>query len=551
MRLKRTGTRTRALLWVLLALALDAYQGIVAWHLVTAGQWSWLQSTFVVMLVLFVPLWIAFLALLHSLLLYFLRQRLRIERVVRAAAEHDGQRAPTATIQPDQARALASGETLTLEIRRVKSGGFLRGAEVYRNVFMPLLIAYTWERVMFLFLPGLGYSNFNIFSIPPLIAGPPPAPSPLDWACAVFAGVLGILCFVGLMLGNTPRWERIHADDTGITLAQARRRRSHFISWSDISVFLRTEERRDDTPRGTYLLQGQRHALALTLHGEAPITKQQERRKTLAERLEYPGGYERYTEDARRLLATITVRSMVALRVSPRQSTRIRRVGRLYPLASLDTEDILALPAAPASLQPTAATIERARVYSGELRLRARLPWLRVWLAAAPVGVFGVLFMYPWLTLPAPPLGGTGVSWVALFTLAISIPSFLGMGVLVGFAWYRQRLPVVVADERGLVRKGGQPSPSFPQDIPWEVVRTWVLVPPPPGSKRPPYYVVFADERRVGWPEPPDAKLAGRGVHRDRRAAYQERAELLHALITARTGQPLRIIAATTFPAGE
>jgi len=71
-------------------------------------------------------------------------------------------------------------------------------------------------------------------------------------------------------------------------------------------------------------------------------------------------------------------------------------------------------------------------------------------------------------------------------------------------------------------------------------VRAWGVVPAPPGSGRPPTYIVATDSIRLIWREPPDARLAGRDVTGDRQAAYRERAELIHALIVARTGQSLR-----------
>jgi hypothetical protein len=550
MGIKHDGTYAKATLSSLGALAFDAYQGVVIWRLATAGQMEGPRASIIVLGAFTGTLWIYANVIIGIVLFRSLRQRLRLEQAVRAAAERDGQRAPEAAVQPVRSRALANGGLLELEIRRPRVRGANRVAVLVLQVFLPVLLISQGEGLMFRLLPGLRDSAFNIFATRPPAGTPPSTPSTLDWAVAAFPVVYALVTMALPLFAAAPRWERITADDHGITLARARRR-MRFIPWSDILVFQRTAETRSDAPRGTYLLRGRRHALTLTLHDEPVNAMRHERRNPFTEKLEYPAGYFRYDDDARRLLATIAARGMVPLRLVLQPHIAAHRGAVRNRLALLDADEAQALPIAPATLQPAAAAIERSKALAGEVRLGIRLPWISVAMVASLMSGLGIVRMYATLLLPFQSRGAGKVPYYTLIPFVFGVAAFVSLGIFYGFTSVRTRNPLIIANQHGLMSRPWRSSASLARDISWPEVRAWAVMLPPAGSASPPMYVVQTTDRRIAWPEPPEGKLAGRGIRGDRRAAYRVRAELPHALIAAKTGLPLRVIEPLTSPAGE
>lgn len=121
---------------------------------------------------------------------------------------------------------------------------------------------------------------------------------------------------------------------------------------------------------------------------------------------------------------------------------------------------------------------------------------------------------------------------------------FVLISLLFGWAFAytrrRNRRPELLADDTGLTLRRGSNNRSGPSSITWANVRAWGVVPASPGSSRPAIYIIATDSYQLTWSEPPDARLPGRDVKGDRQAAYRERAEQIHALLVARTGQPLK-----------
>jgi hypothetical protein len=111
-------------------------------------------------------------------------------------------------------------------------------------------------------------------------------------------------------------------------------------------------------------------------------------------------------------------------------------------------------------------------------------------------------------------------------------------GYIYAFMQQRNRLPVILVDDLGITRKTANSATT--RTIPWAEIRAWAVLPPKLGDRRGPTYFVFTEGNKISWREPEDAALAGRHIAGDRRAAYRDCAERLHALIAARTGLPLR-----------
>lgn len=108
--------------------------------------------------------------------------------------------------------------------------------------------------------------------------------------------------------------------------------------------------------------------------------------------------------------------------------------------------------------------------------------------------------------------------------------------------------PDVRADETGLTTWGY--FRDQPLTLPWQRIAAWTLIPPtkPSGNI---HYVVFGDGLRLTWVEPSYGPYGWSGVWSTSLSAYKKRAEQLHALIVARTGQPLRELRLDAGPAQQ
>jgi hypothetical protein len=108
--------------------------------------------------------------------------------------------------------------------------------------------------------------------------------------------------------------------------------------------------------------------------------------------------------------------------------------------------------------------------------------------------------------------------------------------------------PDVRADETGLTTWGY--FRDQPLTLPWQRIAAWALIPPtkPSGNI---HYVVFGDGLQLTWVEPSYGPYGWSGVWSTSPSAYKKRAEQLHALIVARTGQPLRELRLDAGPAQQ
>jgi hypothetical protein len=113
----------------------------------------------------------------------------------------------------------------------------------------------------------------------------------------------------------------------------------------------------------------------LQIHAaEAPLPTQRNRSQA-GDRYVYKDGFERYNKDARRLLATISVRASAPLRTVAAVNRIVISMQRRFPAYTLDADDLAVAPLAKAPLQPAAEAVEAARAQHDPLRLRAQLGW--------------------------------------------------------------------------------------------------------------------------------------------------------------------------------
>jgi hypothetical protein len=269
---------------------------------------------------------------------------------------------------------------------------------------------------------------------------------------------------------------------------------------------------------------------------------------------EYTGGYETYLRDARRLIATISVRSHAPLRTLARNTRAVARVSRRFPLITLDLDAALVAPHARPEEQPTLDAIRAAHTSTTSLRLGERISG---WSFAAETLIFLVLLLgftatHMWIVTPTIITNFTEALFsinyadpIQLVVVIIASAYFsavmLLMSLIIPLARRVSRFTRIVVDGDGIAitalgahREGGR--------IAWRDVRAWVVVHRGAGSHANSRYAVLSDEHKLVWIEPVRARLAGRAVQGDRREVYRARAVQLHAMIAARTGLPLREI---------
>jgi hypothetical protein len=224
-------------------------------------------------------------------------------RSFHAAATDTEQSVPLAARQPNPAFALRDGERITL-LRTQPILALIR--QIMTTTLGLLVMAAILEGGMIYLLPAVnplyGYLNYS--------APPPPAPSLLDWIVAGYFPALTLVAIIATSLHTlSGRREAIIADDRGVTVSKTLRRK-RFIPWTEIKLFIQPVENKSDTPVGAYFLWGERRFFSVQVHGKAVTALNYEESQRVVDRHEYPGGYETYLENGRRLLATVAARGM-------------------------------------------------------------------------------------------------------------------------------------------------------------------------------------------------------------------------------------------------
>ena len=255
-------------------------------------------------------------------------------------------------------------------------------------------------------------------------------------------------------------------------------------------------------------------------------------------RYRFDGGYGVYVRDARRVLATITVRAHIPLLVVRPASERANQNRRDSAIASMTEERALALPLAEPRYSPSGDPAS-AELEEGEtVSLRAHT-WLQpvtgdwtsdffIWISA--IWIFG------WA------IGQVTSTIIYLWPVALMV--ITAVALLVTFyvvLFIRQRpyrrMPDVSADESGLTTWGRYK--DQPVTIAWDRIAAWAVLLPPRGSIKPFRYVVVGDGLRLAWSEPTYGQYTWQSASSPQ-GTYRKQAERLHALIATRTGLPLR-----------
>jgi hypothetical protein len=532
MRLKRIGSYSRALGSVLLGIGWLALEAVLVKHIIVVGDWQHAQ---IALLAFAVPiLLITYLPPLFLLLAPI--SQIRTWRKIRAADADDEHQTPIAPIQPDVSLALPAGGMLSLTRTSRRAGIF------------GLLTTYIGSILLFAIFDFLGatqlLSNLPIWFLwklaPISFIAPPRTPSVLDWltiAYPIFTAVfVGPIAIWGTL---SNRRLTITADDQGVTVLRSFHR-PHFIPWRDIDVFLRTPRKSYYEFVGTYNLHGREHSLTFELSG--PQMGATHAQPTY----EFEGGYLHYADQARRLLATICERSFTPLHLSTQEPDQVIAAEALPDEAQIALEQAGKLPPAPALWQPDPDIVEDATRFRPIVVLREQVASASVIKNASLFTLVSAGIIAALLALLARVFHTITLTRDEyLLSAAFIIPIVVMLALLAALIRQRRKMPLVIADDEGLISKVADA--RVPVALRWRDIRAWMLVPPADMSPDA-TFVVFGVDKRLTWTERNGAKLGGRASNGNRAGAYRERAEQLHAVIVARTGQPLRISQPVTAP---
>jgi hypothetical protein len=532
--LKLAGMRNQAIGLLLAAIILIGYDIVAIIHLIMAGDWSSVDTAGGVQVIGLGSMYLLTMLITTVILVLAAVASLKQWRLL---SQEIGQRhLPEATHQPDPGFALRAGETLFLERNRA-SGGV---RTMFAWFMMILCLVGLCVSCITSILPTFTYAAFNPLAHYLINTSGTPPPDLLDWYTMLFSVVLGAVLFIEGMIDETANFrQRITADDRGITLA-IWGRKARFIPWHDILLVV-WNTKNDDSVEGAYTLVGRDHALTFTIASPSTSTDLG-KQPGKSFRYTYTGGYEAYTQDVRRLLATIAVRAMTPIRTT-RLFPPTQHKQRRFLWWRLTRAQAMAAPSALPPWQPVTASPPAGML----VELRQRVPYKAIaiesifWLIALAVAF--ILFektqapSYPGIIAPPPDLSSI------LFVFGIAAIIVTPGAIFVAASRRMLSITRVKADDAGIMVATGNNGAAVV--VAWAEVRAWGVIPPPPGTRRAARYIIFTDSYlRLMWQEPTEAMLAGRGVPGDRRAAYRQRAEELHALIVAKSGQPLRDLAA-------
>ncbi len=527
--LKRVGYGPKMALATLVAIFLVSYEVFVVIHLAKTGDLHGLLDYGVFLLSVF---FVLFAPVITISVCFYPWVSLKREKRLRALANHDGAVVYTASTQPDGALALRAGESLRLAYRSATRMWQI----IPLLLIVCLLLAASGEVLIFTTIPAFGRSSLNPFFDSFFSAPATAAPTTLDWIAAALPIVIAIIgCTIPLPSLSRDTIHQIVADDQGIAMKNGRQRQ--FIPWNDILLFARVTPDIHSLPVGGYVLWGHTARVRLTI-ASAKVAGMRSSTRSQRNAYEFDGGYESYLADAQRLLATIVARTKAPLQAM-HATPLVARLRRRAPVATTTEEEALTLPPADFNYQPRVSENPATLAYGEQLTLKARLaagPVLGeslLWLIALGLIMFFILRQQ--LVLDSLFALGPVVGYIALVFLV----AFMESATLALTIQRRHNaLPAMSVDGFGLASK--QRSEQKPVTITWQHITAWVVVPAPPGSSRPTRYIVFGDGQKIAWAEPADAQLAGRDVKGDRRQAYREMAHRIHALIAARSDQPLR-----------
>lgn len=538
MPLKRSNNYLAIATTIFIAVLLIGSEIVFAAHLILAGNWKGNINQLGLALA---PVGLYFLILPVFATIFVVAATIGLisrARMLGGTLESYSRLLDTAPNQPDQHLALQPGERLILERRR-SIGNILRLSLLLLG--FTVLFAASGAIIVFALLPVFSHSTlnpfYNFFFFGP--ASPLSAITPLDWFTAAFPLALSLLLLVFTPYIIIDQRYILTADEQGLTLKRRLRRRN-FIRWNDILLFIDSGKNRSGRVTETYLLLGQeyRFTFEIVRLPESP-NPQQKKRASSPDKLDsyrYAGGFEQYTADAQRLLATIAARSHAPLQTYTRMPALVEKIKQHFP-SRLMLDDLVEAPLAGKELQPkvqdTAADLAAFTITLKE-RLPLRSLLLETFAWFIPIGT--MFFVCSFVMIPET------LSSLSSFWLAVVVAVMVALSALLAYGAAmqprRSRVPVVIASPDGLTRKTENKETTI--TLPWGEMRAWAIKLSPDHTQSQRTYVVCSERATLTWTERADTELAGRGIQGGRRQAYQEQAEQLHSLIAARTGLPLR-----------
>lgn len=540
--LKLSGIRNQALSLLLAAILLDGGMLLTAVHLAMVGDWG--SGDTLVGMAVVAGIYLLFaggvaISITIGALAAVKKWRLLVRGI-------DAQQLPASPQQPNSALALHGGEELFLEHHRANYSSLIRESILLFVAF--LLLGVLGDTLIVSVLPAFMHASFNPLAEPfdATVDPTPPMPNLLDWFTVALPMALGlILFFVGLISQISNRRQRISADDRGITVRYSGHH-TQFIPWNDIYLAL-WDGIQDEDVAGTYTLFGREHTLSFYIHVHRLFLPSGKPMRQVPQFV-FSGGYDAYIQDARRLIATIAARSMTPIRIARFFPKTQQRMQQRFPMHTLTRAQALNAPLATAPWQPLSAPPPAGTLVELAARPPFRPTAIRaiIWLIVLIAIIVGsAILSNASATYADPSMNPIAETFASPLTASIVIAAL--MVILVPAAYtlastaYTQRYAPIKADDAGIMTGSGNKAVV----VAWEEVRAWGIIPPPPGTRRAAKYVIFTDsQQRLTWQEPHDAALGGRGVKGDRQAAYRQRSEELHALIVAKTGQPLHDLAA-------
>jgi hypothetical protein len=423
---------------------------------------------------------------------------------------------------PDLALALPPGQRVTVHFQRD-----------LRRVLQPLLI-FTFRMLVV----TLVAEALNTFYTPDVFPTPLDAyigvPLWIQWlVLLVPLGLLVLLCARQAFMLISASGQTLTVDDWGIT-RQRPGLPPQRLAWKDITGCVRTLFSTGDQALGAYMLFSPQGYIEVHFAPLATLS----RGRGMAEYHFDPPAPAAYRALAERILATILARSGVPLRVLG--GAYYSQGGRysVYTLG-MAAQDVAAQPEAPAPYQPLPETLAWAQSYAGSYSLPVEQDFLmsrsvitasqsarsllsRAALLLLAGGIFLVLLV---------PL----VNSLALLVIALIL--IIPGVVFIRLAWRQvRRRDVVIVAEAGGLRQYGASDPLF---VPWREIQSWGVI--PPSARQPdPVFAVLWSGQTLTWREPQGGVLPGAtgNLHE----AYVAASHVLHALITVRSGQPLRLI---------
>lgn len=513
-----------------IALAILASQAFVVWRIVETGNWQFIISPILVLEIFFGMITLMVDGMLLAVPYFEFK---RASALNGAYASNDALAAPW-DFPLDPALALSAGKTLTLARPSTQSGRAQVLGNIIAYLVVMVILSASGEALILPAFPSVGSwitglpTNLLSITTPPTLA-------PLDWAALAMPMVL-ILIFSIVAAISSWRNSNLHviADDAGITLRA--RARHEYIPWHDIVVCLKTNVHQDRGISGTYQLRGREHALDFTIG--APDALIGTNKLSTAASNAILLQYQSYTDDAKMLIATLIARSSVTIRtIKPGRKSRLMKGNAAFE--KLSAEEINQFPLA--LNQPVTVTPNMYATMHSITRLtfEQRMPFWHVLPRTLLSASLFCAVMYGIAVRMAPDYNLKPEDLAAPAMLTFGGLLFLIAGVysyLMVWTQWQTKVPTVIATASDITTKNHET--KIASTVRWAEVRAWGVHLPRDPATMPTRYIIATEFRTLTWIEQPNAKLSGRMVRGDRKAAYRTMAAQLHALIVAKTNLP-------------